>query len=110
MARWTSDGTREATSLFEAAAWHKAIKLTCGRCRHSITFNPHGLWWLFERKGWKGKLRDVPQHLYCKRCRDAFGKRVRALRIELVTESPDDFQLPLPDERDWKRAVSRLRT
>lgn len=110
MARWTGDGTREATSLFEAAAWHKSVKLTCGRCRHSITFNAHGLWWLFERKGWESNLRHVALRLYCKQCREAFGRRVRAPRIELVRESSDDFYFPLPDEREWKRAVSRFRS
>lgn len=45
------DGLPLATNLFEAAVWHKAIKVTCG-CGHAVTYDPHGLWWLFERKGW----------------------------------------------------------
>ena len=101
---------REATCLFEAAAWRSAIKVTCGRCRRSVTFNPHGLWWLFERKGWNDNLRGIAAHLYCKKCRDAFGDRVRGPRIELVKESDDDLCLPLPDHRTWKRALTRFRS
>ena len=37
------------------------------------------------------------------------GKRVRPLRIELCDPSPDDIALPMPDEREWKRALSRFR-
>ena len=109
MARYR-DGLREATCLFEAAAWHKAIKVTCGRCRRSTAFNPHGLWWLFERKGWSDNLSDIARHLFCKECRATYGQRVRPPRIELVAETDDDLQLPLPDERVWKRAINRFRS
>lgn len=54
MARYV-DGLPVATNLFEAAVWHKAIKVTC-QCGHSVTFNLHGLWWPFERKGWDMRL------------------------------------------------------
>ena len=37
------------------------------------------------------------------------GKRVRPVRIELVDPGPDDIALPMPDEREWKRALSRFR-
>ena len=31
------------------------------------------------------------------------------VRIELVDPGPDDIALPMPDEREWKRALSRFR-
>jgi len=38
------DGLKRATCLFEAAAWHRAVKVRCG-CGHFAVFDPHGLWW-----------------------------------------------------------------
>ena len=55
VARYTKDGLRVATNIFEAAAWHKGIRPVC-KCGHSAVFNPHGLWWRFECKGWDDQL------------------------------------------------------
>src|SRR3546814_20156731 len=55
--RNTRDGLRRATHIFEAAAWHYALKPVC-RCGHSATFNPHGLWWHFQQRHWDDNLRS----------------------------------------------------
>jgi len=38
------------TSLFEAAVWHYAVKVSC-LCGHFAVFDPHSLFWRFPRKG-----------------------------------------------------------
>ena len=109
MARYSNDGLRVATCLFEAAAWHYAVKVSC-RCGHSATFDPHGLWWLFHRKGWPDDLRSARAKMWCKRCRQSAGVKVRPRRIDLVKPYPSrTITLPLTDEREWKRIVNRFR-
>ncbi|RYE70462.1 MAG: hypothetical protein EOP17_00630 [Rhizobiaceae bacterium] len=101
------DGLPVADNLFEAAAWHKAIKVTC-RCGHFATFDPHGLWWHFECKGWDMRLREARWHFACKVCRDVLRQRVRPDRLEPIS-GPGSIRLPWPPEREWKRAQSRFR-
>lgn len=108
MARYTHDGLKVATTLFEAAAFHKSVKVTC-RCGHSAIFNAHGLWWWFHRRGWNEHLREISAKLWCRHCRDRLrGTRTRPVKVELVDIAPQ-VTLPLPDEREWKRAVNRFR-
>lgn len=104
----TTDGGRRAARIFEAAAWFRAIKPVC-RCGHSASFNPYGIWWLFERRMWDDDLRRARERFWCVRCRERTGSRVRPVGIELVEPRADDIALPMPDEREWKRAVSRFR-
>ena len=108
MARYR-DGLRVATCLFEAAAWHYAVKITCS-CGHSVSFNPHGLWWHFRRNGLPDDLRNIGASFWCRPCTARRGHRVRPVQVELVRESETDFRLEMPDEREWKREVNRFRS
>ncbi|MCR5872273.1 MULTISPECIES: hypothetical protein [unclassified Sphingomonas] len=105
MARFNSDGTRQPTNLFECAAWHIAIQVICRRpqCRRVAVFDPHQLWWLFERKHWDMRLGEVNRKLRCSACKA--GGTMSLLR----GEAKATVSLPWPDEREWKRAVSRFR-
>lgn len=101
------DGIPVATNLFEAAAWHKTIKVTC-HCGHSVTFDPHGLWWLFEQKGWNMRFREARQYFACKPCGLDRRAKVRPSKIEPVSGMAE-ITLPMPPERELKRAQSRFR-
>ncbi|WIW90377.1 hypothetical protein K3M67_20320 (plasmid) [Sphingobium sp. V4] len=101
------DDRRHATRIFEAATWGYAVKVTC-RCRRTCTFEAHGLWWRFKRKGWSDDFRDAVRCLYCRSCTERTGRKVRPTLME-TTNEPPHIRLPLPDEREWKRAVSRNR-
>nr|WP_208417709.1 hypothetical protein [Sphingopyxis panaciterrae] len=100
---------RRATHIFEAAAWHYAVKPVC-RCGHSATFSPHGLWWHFEKRGWNDHLRDARRRFWCRACAGRIGRRVTPVRIVLVAESTADIRLPEPEERVWKNALRRFRS
>ena len=106
MARY-ADGLKVATCIFEAAAWHRTVKVSC-RCGNVGLFDGHGLWWKFERKGWTDDFRDARRRFYCRSCSQRMGRKVRPSWIETCDESPR-ICLPLPDEREWKRAVNRFR-
>ncbi|MEO9130047.1 MAG: hypothetical protein ABI240_02435 [Sphingomonas sp.] len=98
------DGVRIAVSIFEAAAFHYSVKATCRSCGHGNVFHPHGLWWLFQRKGWDDALRDAPRRFRCIRC----GKT--GATLALVTDEPTIKRLPMPPAHEWKRAVNRFRS
>ncbi len=104
------DGLRRATHIFEAAAWHYAVRVICSRCPHSAAFNPHGLWWRFERKGWDDHLGEARAKFWCRECARATGRRVRPARLQLVVEQDSDVRLEMPSESEWKRALSRFRS
>jgi hypothetical protein len=103
------DGLKQASCLFDAAAWHYAVKISC-RCGHSAAFDPHGLWWLFHRKGWPDDFRSARAKMWCTRCRRSTGQKVRPRLLELVrSKSERLITLPMPSEREWKRIVNRVR-
>ena len=63
--------------LFDAAVRHNTIKVSC-RCGNVGIFDPHALWWLFERRGWNDRLGDVQRRMRCLQCYVAKRKRTRA--------------------------------
>lgn len=102
MARFDQHGGRLPTSFFEAAAWHHFIIVTCRGCGREAVFNPHALWWLFERKGWDGRFRAAAGRFRCKRCAGRAS-------VTWARERTATVDLPMPCEREWKRAVNRFR-
>jgi hypothetical protein len=102
------DGLPVATNIFEAAAWQKAVRVTC-RCGHAVTFDPHGLWWLFERKGWDVRFAEARRRFRCGRCFYERRHKVRPTAIEAVSASPE-VVLPMPPAHEWRRALSRFRS
>lgn len=106
--RWSRDGLMEPTCILEAATLHKTVMPVC-RCSHSARFEPHGLWWHFERRRWDDGLVAARSRFWCRVCSSAQHRKVRPDRLELADWAAGDFELPWPDERIWKRAVSRLR-
>lgn len=103
--RENSDGTRTATNLLEAAAWQSHILVQCTACPHSAVFGPHGLWWLFHCRHWDDRLPAVGQRMRCR-----LGKLPCNGRGTVsLTSRPVTIRLPDPDEREWKRALSRFR-
>ena len=102
-----SDGLRVATNIFEAAVWHRSVKVEC-RCGHTAYFQAHGLWWRFTQLRWSDEFRDAPGRFYCSRCRAIHRRKARPRLVEASTE-PAEITLPMPDEREWKRAIQKFR-
>jgi hypothetical protein len=101
------DGVPLATCLMEAAAWHKTVKVAC-KCGHAVYFEPHGLWWLYDQKGWESSFALMRRRYYCVPCFMQTRRRVRPTISAEGKEHPT-IKLPLPPEREWKRAQSRFR-
>ena len=101
------DGLRVATNAFEAAAWRYTVKIACP-CGHAITLDPHGLWWACERRGRSDRFIDIARRCYCARCYLAFNRKVRPT-VSACSHEPPTLRLPMPNEREWKRALSRFR-
>ncbi len=106
MARY-EDGLKRPTHIIEAALWQYSVWPIC-RCGHETGFDPHGLWYYFHRKGWDDRLTVACAKFWCRPCASRVGKRVRPVRLDLRKDMPS-INLPLPDEREWKRIVSRFR-
>ena len=111
MSRFEADGTKTATNLFEAAAWHYSVRVSCGWCTHMAIFDAHVLWWLFHRKGWDDNLAAAAKRFACMPCRRNYqGQAKGAARITLGRDEPTEKRLPFPPETEWKRAISRFRS
>lgn len=110
MARYDSEGGRVASTIFEAAAWHYAVKPMCGRCPHSAIFHPHALWWHFSKRGWDDNLHTARARFWCRRCAARIGKRVRPGQLALVAETENMICLEMPSQAEWKKAVNRFRS
>lgn len=106
MARYVND-VRVATSAFESAMWQECVVATC-LCKHFAVFDPHALWWLCYRRGWDDRFAQLSQRFYCSRCY-AINRRRHRPAME-TTKSAPTFALEMPPEREWKRALRRVRS
>lgn len=98
----------EPTSIFEAATLRMAVSPVCA-CGHTTSFDPWGLWWHFKRRHWDDRLTSARHRFWCRVCGSRLRRKVRPKRFDLVKVSDANLVLPLPDEREWKRAVARVR-
>jgi hypothetical protein len=97
-----AEGRRTASDLFECAAWHLAIVATCRKCKREAVFDPHALWHLYQRKGWRDDLKSVQRRLKCKAC----GARAF---LSLSRDRASTAVLEMPSASAWKQAISRYR-
>ncbi len=96
------------TDLWDVAAHHYNLKLTCIRCGHVRVFHAAGLWWLFRKRHWNDHLSVVSRRLACAVCRSVHKRTVRP-RMEIVSDEETGEPLPLPPEREWKWYAQRRR-
>jgi hypothetical protein len=87
-------GAEAVTRIFDAAVWMYTLKLTCA-CGNSIVFHPHA-------------LTEARARFYCRVCWQKHCRKMQPLRIEPCREGPT-VHLPMPDDREWKRAVNHNR-
>lgn len=97
------------TSLSAIAVYRQNLKLRCPRCRKVVIFSGPQLWWLFQRRRWEDRLRDVADRLYCRTCWGVDARKHRP-GVTVTRDDPTDTSFAWPDEREWKRLVARYRT
>lgn len=100
---------RRLATLQLCALYRRTLRVTCPRCRRERMLDAVGLWWLFERKRWDDRMRNVPRRLRCEPCWKERNGIVRP-RIDVTSLPPEGPQFPYPNERTWRRVVSRFRS
>jgi len=105
----THTGQRIDT-LMQCALFRRTLRISCRKCPHVRLWDSVPIWWLFEKKGWCGFMREVPRRLYCSHCWTERYDRVKAPRITITNDPPGKTPFRYPDEREWKRFVSRYRS
>ena len=103
---------RRIPTVEYAALMRRSFHLRCPRCAYDRLLDAVPLWWLFYKKGWNDQLpAAITRRFYCGRCCPARGEgpKVRP-KFNLSEAIPTGPQLPYPDEREWKRLVSRTRS
>ena len=103
MALFDADGNRIPNTLFECAAWHYSVVAICRRCARETIFDPHALWWLFQRRHWSDHFNDATRRFKCSKCKaGAF--------VTWSRNKEPNAHLPMPPEAEWKRAINRFRS
>lgn len=95
-------------TLTLAAAFHRNLKVQCGKCRYVRIFKGSQIWWWFAQRGWDDNVRRIASRFYCTRCKRTWGKVYQA-RCSVTSEAPIGWDLPEPDERTWKQMTRRMR-
>jgi len=101
---------RKLDTLVHCALHRRTLRLSCRRCPHVRLLDAVPVWHLFERKGWSGLMADVPGRFFCSRCMTERLRKVRSPRVQVTEDRPGKEQFPYPDERTWKRLISRYRS
>ena len=99
---------RKLRTLEQCALYRRTIEVMCRRCSRIKRFDAVALWWLFQRRGWDGSLRDAAKRFRCSSCpRTGFSD---AIRLQITRGRLDEDQPPYPDAATWKRLVARYRS
>jgi hypothetical protein len=104
---WREHGPRDSANplreLFDAAVRGYNLKLSCRGCGRAEVLNRFAAWGLFQHKGWRQWLREVPKRFRCSGC----GRK--GPELDLVTDEPTSTALPMPSESEWKRELRQRR-
>jgi hypothetical protein len=98
------------TCIVHHALYQWNIRLTCRACRHARVFEGHQLWWLFHRRRWDDQMKSIGHRFYCGRCCNTDCRKIKTPAWQRTKDPPTGVALAWPDEREWKRAISRYRS
>lgn len=98
------------STLMHCALYRRTVQLSCRDCPHVARIDAVPLWWLFERRNWDDRLSAVPPHFYCSKCWHRRYRKTSRPRLTLTNDPPEPSSWAYPDERTWKRLVSRYRS
>lgn len=108
--QFTDPTVRPPHCLYELAMRRLTLQLRCRRCAHSVTFDPHALWWLFERKGWDQRLKAVGDRFHCQECAKLGRMPPSRPTVDITDHDPTDTTLRRPPMLEWTKAVRRRRS
>jgi hypothetical protein len=97
-------------TLALCAIYQKSLRFECRVCLHKTVLPAVSIWWLFERRGWANGLGDACRRFYCSSCWSRKRERVHDPHVRTSSEKPTADPFPWPDERIWKKMVSRFRS
>jgi hypothetical protein len=100
---------RRLHSLWLCALYKRSLYFACRQCPHEGLISAIPVWWLFKRKGWSEALGDVAVRFYCSHCLAERQRKVRGPKLAVSLDEAPPCDLALPDQREWKRMVSRYR-
>ncbi len=103
MPKWDADGGRIATTMFDAAAFRRGVRVRC-KCGHIAVLNPYRLWWHFYSRHLADEIGATMRCFRCTMCR-----RRGQVSIDMIDGGWAETALPMPPESEWKRAVARFR-
>jgi ribosomal protein L37E len=95
--------------LYDAAVRYASIKFTCRRCGHATIVSTHALWYLYAKKGWADRFKQVQRRSICMVCWFERGEKVRNPDMEFGHWEPTDTRFPMPSEFEWKAEMRRRR-
>lgn len=101
---------RPIRTLFDCALYKLNLQVTCWQCKHSAIIDAPGHWWRSECSGKDDRLAAFVSHLYCSRCFEKAGVKVREPKVETTTTAVTGALLDGPDHYTWKRIINRQRS
>jgi len=97
-------------TLSLCAVYQKALRIECRSCFHWAVLPAVSVWWLFEQRGWDDGLGQACKRFYCSSCWSRKRYKVKDPHLRTTNEKPNADPFPWPDERTWKRMVTRFKT
>lgn len=101
---------RRVDTLMLCAVYQKTLRFNCQRCLHVSVLPSIPVWWHFQRRNWDHTLYAAVKRFYCSSCWNRRKVRIHDPVMRVTDDKPTAEPLPWPDERTWKRLVSRFRT
>lgn len=101
---------RKIDTLYLCAIYQTALKLECRICFHWSIIPGVSTWWLFERRGWEMDLNVACRRFYCSSCWSRKAEKVHNPHVRTTGEKPTADPFKWPDERIWKKMVSRFKS
>ncbi len=97
-------------TLYLCAIYQKSLRIECRCCLHWVILPSVSVWWLFERRGWDMGLGAACNRLYCSSCWSKKHEKIYDPHLRTCGEKPTADPFRWPDERTWKKMVSRFRS
>jgi len=97
------------TSIFEAARLGWNLKVTCWRCGHVRVLHAAAVWLRLSVRGRPDHVTEVKRYGKCMTCLKERREIITGPKVELVRDKADAEWLPMPNDRQLKDGMKRMR-